>query len=182
MRFPFRKKVRPAGGIPVLDYAYRVHRSEDIARFTVCAAEVFPKWAGQIECFGADRMGRQFALDRSRMVAGKPQVALLDPETQEVFEIPCGYQEFHEIELVQHPNETVEYERFEKWLASGGRAPKYGECVSFKTPLFLGGSDTFDNLMVSGLEVYWSINGQILSRIRGLPKGAAINKLTISDK
>lgn len=181
MRFPFGKKLQPKVGGPVLDAAYRLHRREDIARFTTCATEVFPKKASQIECFGADWMGRQFALDRSRLVGGEPQVALLDPETREIYEIPCGYKEFHEDELDKHPNETVEYDRFQKWLSSGGQAPEYGECVSFKTPLFLGGKDTFDNLIVIDLEVYRSINGQILTQIRDLPKGTVVSKFVISD-
>ncbi len=181
MRIPFRQKARPTGGGPILDGAYRLHLNDDVIRFTACAAEVFQQQADQFQCFGSDWMGRQFALDRSRMVGGEPQVVLLDPETQEILEIPCGYQEFHEIELVRYPNETVEYDRFKEWLSSGGQVPKYGTCVSPKTPLFLGGKDTFDNLETTDLEVYWSINGQILAQIRDLPEGTVIGKFTISD-
>lgn len=181
MRFPFGRKRLPKGGEPGLDTAYRLHRRDDTARYTTCATEVFPEKAGLVECFGADWMGRQFALDHSRLVSGEPQVALLDPETREIFEIPCGYRDFHEVELFQHPNETVEYDRFQKWLSSGGRAPEYSECVCFKTPLFLGGKDTFDNLIVTDLEVYWTINGQILTQIRTLPEKTVVSRFAISD-
>jgi hypothetical protein len=181
MRFPLSRKVLPTGGTPLLDGAYRLHLREDIARFTRCATEVFPQKAGQIECFGADWLGRQFALDRARMVGDEPQIALLDPETQEILEIPCGYLEFHEIELVRYSNETVEYERFKKWLSSGGEVPKYGACINPTAPLFLGGKDRFENLAVSDLEVYWDIIGQILAQIRDLPEGTVIGKFTVSD-
>lgn len=181
MRFAFETAAPRVGGEPVLDGAYRLHRDADIARYTNCAVEVFPRKARQIACFGADWMGRQFALDRSRMAGGEPQVTLLDPETQEIFEIPCGYREFHTGELFGHPNETVNHDRFKEWLASGGQSPNYGECVSFKVPLFLGGADTFDNLTVSDLEVYWTINGQILAQIGDLPMGTDIGPFSISD-
>lgn len=180
MRFSFKKGAAARGEGVVSDGAYRLHRKEDVVRFNACAAEVFLDRALQFQCFGADWMGRQFALDQGRMIKGDPQVAILDPATGEIFEIPCGYREFHEIEMIKYPNETVEYDRFKQWLSSGGVAPKYGECIGFRVPLFLGGKDAFDNLEVVDLDVYWSISGQILAQTRDLAIGTRIGGISVS--
>ncbi len=180
MRFPFQKRPPVTAQGAILDGAYRLHRSEDIARFNASAAEVFPHKAHQFQCFGADWMGRQFALDQGRMIDGAPQVAILDPATEEIFEIPCGYRAFHEAEMINYPNEPVEHDKFKQWLSAGGTAPSYGECVGFKVPLFLGGQDSFDNLEVSDLEVYWSISGQLLSQIRDLPNGTQVGRVSVT--
>lgn len=59
-----------------LNGAYRLHRSEDVTRFTALAAEAFPQFAGRIECFGADWLGPQFATDKGRLVEGQKQVLM----------------------------------------------------------------------------------------------------------
>jgi len=180
MKFFFKKKERKEADTAILDGAYQLHREEDIARFTRCVEDVFPERAQQFRCFGADWMGRQFATDHKRVVNGEPEVALLDPVTKEIFEIPCSYTAFHEIELVQYPEETVDHTKFKNWLSSGGRRPKYGECVSHTVPLCLGGKDVFSNFEIADLEVSWSISGQIFAQIRDLPAGTPINKVDIS--
>ncbi|WP_298937816.1 T6SS immunity protein Tdi1 domain-containing protein [uncultured Ruegeria sp.] len=164
-----------------LEGAYRLYRPEDVARFTRCISDVFPKLDGRFESFGADWMGRQFALDHSRTEIGQPEVALLDPATVEIFEIPCGYSDFHNVEMVQFPNETIEYERYKEWLSSGGKQPSYGECVCHKVSLFLGGKDDFANLEITDLEVYWGITGQIVAQVRDIPDGTKINRVDISE-
>lgn len=182
MKFFFKKKALRKSESIILDGAYHLHREEDIARFTGCVGVVFPQHPQRFRCFGADWMGRQFALDQARIVSGEPEVALLDPVTEEIFEIPCGYRHFHKVEMFQYPNETVEHEKFKKWLSSGGRPPKYGECVSHTIPLRLEGKDTFDNFEISDLEVSWSISGQIHAQTRGIPAGTPIGKVAISEE
>ncbi len=172
--FKWRKTKRIEG-------AYRLHRPEDVARFTRCISDVFPKLDGRFESFGTDWMGRQFALDHSRTEIGQPEVALLDPATAEIFEIPCGYTDFHKVEMVQFPNETIEYDKYKEWLSYGGEQPSYGECVCHKVPLFLGGKDDFDNLEITDLEVCWGMTGQIATQARDLPVGTKINRVNISE-
>lgn len=185
MRFklPWRsgKTVVETESYGFLDGAYRLHREQDIARYTACLAEVFPDDAPRLRCFGSDWLGRQFALDTGRIAGGEAQVALLDPTTGEHFEIPCSYREFHEVELLQYPNEVAEYGRFRQWLSSGVKTPGYGECVAHRVPLYLGGSDTFDNFEISDLEVHWSLSGQLRRQVRDLPHGTPIGKVEISD-
>lgn len=150
-----------------LDGAYRLHRSGDVERFTALATEAFPEFAGRISCFGADWLGRQFATDEGRVVAGKPQVLLLEPGTGEALEIPLDRLAFHEQELVEEPDAAVAYSFFQQWIAAGGSRPGYDQCIGYRRPLFLGGADELGNLEVSDLDVYWTVYAQLLSKLRG---------------
>lgn len=149
-----------------LDGAYRQHRREDIARFTNLAIDAFPELAGRIECFGADWLGRQFAIDRLRVADGMPQVVMLEPGTGEVLEIPVNQQAFHDDELAQEPDAAAAYSFFIQWVGNGGVKPAYDQCVGYKKPLYLGGSDDLSNLELSDFEVYWGISAQLLAQIR----------------
>jgi hypothetical protein len=166
---------------PSLNDAYRLHRQEDVARFTQLAIDAFPKYAERVTCFGADWIGRQFATDKARVVDGEAQVLLFEPGSGEVFEIPASFETFHSEELLLHPNEAVELELFQKWVGSGGAQPNYDQCIGYKKPLYLGGTHDFANFELSDFEVYWSICGQIMDQIRGLPPGTKIGSISIGD-
>ena len=81
--------------------AYRRHQREDVARYTSLAAAAFPEFQSRITCFGADWLGRQFALDQGRVVGGEPQVLMLEPGTGEVLEVPLSKRAFHDEELLE---------------------------------------------------------------------------------
>ena len=49
------------------------------------------------------------------------------------------------------------------------------ECVGYRVPLFLGGTDDVSNLERSDLAVYWSLCGQLRTRTVELPPGTAIH-------
>ncbi|MDQ0249220.1 hypothetical protein J2W22_001267 [Sphingomonas kyeonggiensis] len=153
-------------GDSYLQGAYRLHRPEDVAHFTALATEAFPEFAERISCFGADWLGRQFATDEGRIIAGKPLVLLLEPGTGEALEIPLDRVSFHEQELVEEPDAAVAYSFFEQWLATGGIRPGYDQCIAYRQPLFLGGADEVSNLELSDLDVYWTISAQLLAEAR----------------
>ena len=167
--------------VTYLDGAYRLHRPEDVARFTALAVEAFPQFADRIECFGADWLGRQFATDQGRVVAGEPQVLMLEPGTGEALELPVDRTSFHTEELVNEPDAAAAYSFFEEWLDAGGVRPEYDQCVGYKRPLYLGGRDDITNLEALDLEAYWTLSAQILDQVRGLPPGTAIGQVSISD-
>lgn len=164
-----------------LDGAYRLHHSDDVARFTALAAEAFPEFATRITCFGADWAGNQFATDEDRVVGGERQILLLEPGIGEVLQIPCGLDTFHDGLLLEERDATAAYSFFQKWLAAGGTAPGYEECVGYKKPLYLGGVDEVTNLELGDFEVYWSICGQLLSQVRNLPPGTRIGGVSLTD-
>ncbi len=61
-----------------------------------------------------------------------------------------------------------------------GHSHPVGICVGYKKPLFLGGSDTTDNLELAKLEVYWEISAQLLNKTRDLPIGTHVNNIGMS--
>ena len=164
-----------------LDGAYRLHRDEDVARFSAIAVEAFPEFAGRIECFGADWLGRQFATDKGRSVNGSPQVLMLEPGTGAALEIPLSRADFHDDELANEPDAAVAYSFFREWLASGGDRPNYDQWIGYRQPLFLGGADEVSNLEPVDFDFYWGLSAQMLAKVRGLPVGTPIGVISISD-
>lgn len=162
-----------------LDGAYRLHRTEDVKKYTALAASAFPTFADRITCFGSDWLGRQFATDEKRMVGRDRQILMLEPGTGEVLEIPVGFALFHSGELVEQSDAVAAVNFFGQWLAAGGDKPGYGQCIGYKKPLFLGAADGIDNLELIDFEVYWSVAGQILAQLRGLPAGTKIGSVSI---
>lgn len=175
--------VADAGRSPktLLDGAYRLHDSSDVARFTAFATEAFPDFTKRITCFGADWLGNQFATDEARIVDGDRQILLLEIGTGELLEIPVGLGTFHDGLLVQEPDAAVALGFFRDWLSVGGAAPRYDQCVGYKVPLYLGGADNVSNLELSDFEVYWGVSAQLLAKSRALPNGTAIGDVTIGD-
>jgi hypothetical protein len=161
--------------------AYRLHLSEDIEKFTALAAQAFPDVAERITCFASDWAGRQFATDEARLIKGERQILLLEPGTGEALHIPAGLDTFHTGELVQQPDAVAGVSFFHQWLAVGGQAPMYGQCVGYKKPLFLGGEDEVTNLELVDFAIYWVLAAQILEQVRGLPVGTRIGSISIGD-
>jgi hypothetical protein len=171
----------PDQDLTYLNGAYRRHRPEDVARFSALAAEAFPQFADRIECFGADWLGRQFATDQGRVVEGEPQVLMLEPGTGEALEIPVSVEAFHAEELANEPDAAAAYSFYQQWLATGGIPPGYNQCIGYKRPLYLGGSDDVSNLEVIDFDVYWSLSAQMIAKVGGLPAGTSIGQVSICD-
>jgi hypothetical protein len=157
---------RDKGDKPLLDGAYRLHREEDVDRFTALAVEAFPEFAGRITCFGADWLGRQLATDTGRLEKGRPGVLMLEPGTGEALEIPEDREGFHAQELAEHADAAVALSFFHDWRRSGGAAPAYDQCIGYRIPLYLGGADETSNLELSDFDVYWTLSAQLLEQLK----------------
>lgn len=164
-----------------LDGAYRLHKSEDVERFTALAIGAFPELSSRITCFGADWLGRQFALDSTRVVGREQQVLLIEPGTGEMLQIPADYSSFHTDELVHEADTAAAYGFFQKWRSAGGLVPAYNQCIGYRRPLFLGGEDDVSNLELCDFDLYWDISAQLLEQVRGLPQGTPITGISIND-
>ncbi len=137
--------------------------------------EGFPDFAGRMEAISYDWLGRVFALDSGRLEEGLPAIMMFEPGTGEALEIPCNIVSFHESELVQYGNEALAQGFHEEWLASGGPKPALLQCIGYKNPLFLGGSDTLSNIELADLDVYWTLMGQLVRQTRHLPSGTKVS-------
>ncbi len=159
---------------------YRIHCASDLVKWTNLVSEGFPEFKDRILCFAYDWLGRHFAIDKFRTANGKPLILMLEPGTGEALEIPVNLLDFHNDELVNYKNEALAADFFTTWLHGDNYKPlEYNMCVGYKKPLFLGGTDTVDNLEIIDMEVYWGISVQLLNKTRGLAPGTVIGNISI---
>ena len=149
-----------SGGATFASGLYRLHGSGDIATWTKNVEATFPEYQGLIVCFGYDWLGRHFALD-TRTSEGQWQILLIEPGAGEAMQIPVSFADFHNVELVEYASDALAEPFFMDWLSSGGVSPRPKECIAYKTPIFLNGSDTIENLEVSNMDLYWHLCGQL---------------------
>jgi hypothetical protein len=158
---------------------YRVHDDQSGPRSLAVIADAFPDFAARVCPFSFDWLGRQFAIDSSRVEGGQPLVLLLDPGAGDALEIPQTFTTFHEEELIDFVEAALAVEFFEEWSAANSASLplQRDQCVGYRVPLFLGGQDLLENLELGDLEVYWSLCGQLRLRTRSLPPGTSINTI-----
>lgn len=159
-----------AGGL------YRIHDSVSGPKAKAWLQEVFPEFARRATPFAYDWLGRQFAVDRTRLADGQPLMLLLEPGTGEALDIDASFVGLHELELVEYPDDALAVSFYKEWRASGvdARPLERDECAGYKIPLFLGGEDEVENLEVVDLEVYLSFSGQLSSQVSGLAPGTHV--------
>ena len=158
---------------------YRVHLPAVATRATELVEEAMPTMRGRVVCFGRDWLGRQFAIDRTRLDGGVPLVLMLEPGTGEALEIPVTVGAFHDEELVEFGEEALAVTFYRNWREATGDSEPLGanECVGYRLPLFTGGTDEVGNLERTDLEVYWHFCGQLHQRTRGLAQGTPIARI-----
>ncbi len=161
------KLLSSSGGATFADGLYRLHTSGDIERWTKNVEAVFPEYQGAIVCFGYDWLGRHFALD-TRKSDDQWLILMIEPGAGEAMQIPVSFADFHNVELVEYAADALSEPFFKEWLDSGGATPQPAECIAYKTPLFLSGADTVENLEVSDMDVYWHLCGELR---RSITKG-----------
>jgi hypothetical protein len=132
------------------------------------------QWKDRLVVFAYDWLGRQIAFDNRRLRDGEPSVAILEPGTGQLLEVPQTFAGFITMELVRYHDAALALQLHEQWLSTGGRVPRMSECVGYKVPLFLSGPDSVSNLEIVDLAVYVSICGQLAQQTRHLPPGTRI--------
>ncbi len=158
---------------------YRIHAVREMVRWTDTVATAFPSFKDRIFCFSYDWLGRHVAIDFQRRQQSQCLILMLEPGTGQALEIPTTFADFHAQELVHHQDAALAVDFYRAWRAQGGSAPDVTQCVGYKQPLFLGGSDSADNLELADMDVYWSLCGQLLAKTRALPENSRINNLSI---
>lgn len=136
-----------------------VRSSSHTEKWTKIAEGAYPELKGNIKLFGHDWLGRIFAVDLREIRKG--QILMLEIGTGDALEIPCGLEDFLNQEIVLYADACLAKNFYGEWRALGNPAPKQGQCVGYKVPLFLGGADDVDNLENSGMEVYWGLLSQM---------------------
>jgi hypothetical protein len=136
------------------------------------------RWAGRLCVFAYDWLGRQIAFDRARTLEGEPAIAILEPGTGELLEVPETFGSFLEREIIQYGDAALATSFFEQWCAQRGAAPAAHQCVGYIKPLFLGGEDAVGNLELIDMAVYVSTCGQLFAQVADLPPGTPIQSVT----
>jgi hypothetical protein len=129
--------------------------------------------------FAYDWLGRQIAFDRQRVVAGELMIAILEPGTGEILEIPTNFIEFVEEELIEYHDAALASNFFQEWRTNGGSVPEPDQCVGYKIPLFLGGADIIDNLEIIDMDVYVTLCGQLFEGSLSLSIGEKISEINV---
>ena len=170
-------------GSSFLGGVYRLHSKSSQSKLNELIESAFPDYVGRVFVFGYDWLGRQFSLDFGRVEGGEPQVLMYEPGTGQVLEVPCGFSEFHNIELVEYSEEALAAEAFGEWLTVGPNfnSLSMSDCVGYSVPLFLGGEDDVSNMELLNLEAYWHICGQLITGTRKLSPGTRISQLSIGE-
>lgn len=135
---------------------YRNIPRDKAAKYQELVRDAFPTNCNVIP-FGYDWLGRIFAVN------AELTVKMYDVATDEIFEI-VNIRNF-KTELAEHANVLIASEVYDEWLQNGGAKPESDHCIGFKTPLFLGGKDEFDNYELSDIDVYWTLTGQLKNTI-----------------
>lgn len=167
-------------GFSFLGGIYRLHSQSSQYKLNELVESAFPDYVGRVFVFGYDWLGRQFSLDFGRVDGGEPQVLMYEPGTGQVLEIPCGFSEFHNVELVEYSEEALAAEAFGQW-STVNPSLSVSDCVGYSVPLFLGGEDDVSNMELCNLEMYWHICGQLIVGARKLPPGMRISQLSIGE-
>jgi hypothetical protein len=143
---------------------YRVMRADESSEWTSRVIYAFPAFKGRVTAFGYDWLGRVFAIDEGRLEGGKPGVVMFEPGTGEALEIPANIESFHEDELINFSDAALAMGFYKEWRNTARVELKYGQCVGYKRPLFLGGEDGLGNLEVCDVDVYWHVQGQLIPK------------------
>lgn len=155
---------------------YRIHDAQTGPAAARMLREAFPEFASDAVPFAFDWMGNHFALEPQRLVRQEPGVMLLGPGTGEALEIPSDFVAFHEKELIKRRDAALYESFFAEWRATApaGAPLAFEACVGYKVPLFLGGSDTVENLEAIDWEVYGTVCGRLRLGLAELSPGTSI--------
>lgn len=141
----------------------------NVNKWIAIVTRAYPDFAQKFKLFGHDWLGRCFGIDLRDETF--ENVLMFEIGTNEVLEIPCKLEDFLNEEIPLYSDACLAESFFHNWLNQSQEKLKYGRCVGYKVPLFLGGNDDIDNLENSDMEVYWEILTQVKNSIKkGLQK------------
>lgn len=180
-RTPLNEILRAYGGATFGAGAYRIHAPQRVRLWTALAVTAFPEARGRVLCFASDWLGRQFALATEAAGNGNPGVVLLDVSSGDVLHTDRDLRAFHDELLATDPEPALAISLYAQWRASGGAIPGPEQCVEPEVPYYLGGSEDLDNLVLTDMEVSWTIGAQLLSQTRGLEPGTEIRNVRATD-
>lgn len=148
------------GGQLFNDGLFVVFERNDIVKWNGIVSEAYPTFQASSQVFAHDWLGRVFGIDLREETYGN--ILMYELGTADILEIPCNIENFLNTELTKYADDSLAQRYFKKWQKKSHQKLQYGQCVGYKVPLFLNGSDSIDNLELSDMEVYWGIVSQLM--------------------
>lgn len=149
------------------DGLYRTHNQESALKWTALLEGYYPEFIGKIACFGFDWEGNMFV---QRKDDGESVMMIFEIATGDYFELEQSIEGFHEEDLIDYSDETLHVEKFHLAMAHIGTELQWRDCIGHKVSLLLGGDDVVENMEITDMEVYWSIQQQIMDSLNDLPE------------
>lgn len=143
---------------------FNVIERGDIGYWEDNVTRAFPEYRNKFRLFGYDWMGRCFAVDTSDDDVDK--ILVFDPSTLEVSEVPLSFIDFVNKAIPMNTNECLMSDNFIRWYNETGTELEYMQCVGYERPLFLGGTDEPENLMLDDMDEYWQSIGKAAAKLR----------------
>ncbi len=175
--FKYSELLLDCGGKSYDKGLYTIHTFEESIKWTNLLGEYFEKYQGEILAFGHDWLGRQFCVP----TRSNECILVFDPATQQDFHMDENLLDFHNNFLFEKKEQFFSSDTFKSVLTHLQiKGLDYNRCIGLKTSLFLGGNEELSNYESSDLEVYWDIEFQISTQVKGMPKGTVVSKLAIN--
>jgi hypothetical protein len=140
----------------------------------------WPQWRDRLIVFGYDWSGSLFGFDPARRSADEMLISILEPDTGELLQTPHTFAELLNHAATDEAEAALSLSFYRDWLNQGGSVPTPGMCIGTKVPLFLGGTDSVDNLGLQRLDVYVSLCGQMYAESRKYPPGTKFSGVHIA--
>jgi hypothetical protein len=158
---------------------YRVYRGDQLEGPSEAVGEVFRAVRGKVSAFASDWSGRQFGLEFTELVDGKPAVSCFDLACPDSFCTDQSVLDFHERALVGQAGAALAEPFYKRWRKKHPEAIAPGRCAGYKVPLFLGGKDNVANLQLTDMRAYLDLLAQLWNKVKDLPEGTPIGEVRI---
>ena len=110
--------------------------SEDINMWHTNVYNAYPITGGKFVLFGYDWLGNCLGIATDGQVNGN--VIIFEIGTGEILSTGYDFQTFIDNEIPNNSRACLSSAFYRKWLIKKGRPVKYGRCIGYKVPLFMG--------------------------------------------
>lgn len=160
---------------------YRVYRGDQLEESSKAVEKVFEDVRKEVIVFASDWSGRQFGLDFTELISGKPSVACFDLGGPDSFCTDQSILDFHNRALVDQTDAALAQQFYKQWRKKHREDIAPDQCAGYKVPLFLGGKDIVANLELTDMEVYLELTAQLWHKVKDLPEGTPIGEILLED-
>lgn len=149
------------GGMLMYEGAYGIFSLPDALDATRLCLTYFPEFSGYTIVIGRDWLGYLFAVDFSRLLDAIPTVIVFDVNTHDALTTGMSIEQFHNSAVVEDPITCFNLDLYTEWQQQHASVTSLSQIVGYTIPLSLGGTDDFTNMVITDLDVYWTLTGDI---------------------